>query len=78
MDKTIIKKFIDEKILLFYGRYIDDTLVIIKREHLKLVHDTLNNFDKNLNFTVDTLDNVFPHFLGIEIVQMAEVFIAKT
>ena len=71
MDKTIIKKFIDEKILLFYGRYIDDTLVMIKREHLKLVHDTLNNFDKNLNFTVDTLDNVFPHFLGIEIVQMA-------
>ena len=66
-----MKKFIDEKILLFYGRYIDDTLVIIKREHLKLVHDTLNNFDKNLNFTVDTLDNVFPHFLGIEIVQMA-------
>ena len=67
MDKTIIKNFIDDKILLFYGRYIDDTLVIIKRELLNLVHDALNNFGKNLNFTVDTLDNVFPHFLGIEI-----------
>ena len=39
MDKTIIKNFIDDKILLFYGRYIDDTLVIIKRELLNLVHD---------------------------------------
>ena len=62
MEKTIIKKF-----LLFYGRYVDDTLVVIKREHLKLVHDALNNFDENLNFTVDTFDNVVPHFLDIEI-----------
>ena len=67
MDKTIIKNFIDDKILLFYGRYIYETLVIIKRELLNLVHDALNNFGKNLNFTVVTLDNVFPHFLGIEI-----------
>ena len=51
MEKTIIKKFIDDKILLFYGCYVDDTLVIIKREHLKPFHDALNNLDKNLNFT---------------------------
>ena len=25
MEKTIIKKFINDKILLFYGRYVDDT-----------------------------------------------------
>ena len=41
VEKTIIKKFIDDKILLFYGRYVDNTLVVIKREHLKLVHDAL-------------------------------------
>ena len=67
IEKTIIKKFIDDKILLFYGRYVDDTLVVIRREHLRLVQDVLNNFDKNLNFTVDTFDNVVPHFLDIEI-----------
>ena len=33
--------FIDDKISLFYGRYVDDTLIAIKREHLKLVHDAL-------------------------------------
>ena len=41
VEKTIIKKFIDDKILLFHGRYVDNTLVVIKREHLKLVHDAL-------------------------------------
>ena len=67
MEKTIIKKFIDDKTLLFYGCYVDNTLVVIKGDHLKLVQDTLNNFDKNLNFTVDTFSNVVPHFLDIEI-----------
>ena len=71
IEKTIIKKFIDDKILLFYGRYVDDTLVLIKWEHLKLVHDALNNFDKDLNFTLDTFVNVAPHFLDNEFIQIA-------
>lgn len=29
--------------------------------------DSLNNFDKNLNFTFDKFDNVVPHFVDIEI-----------
>ena len=31
MEKTIIDKFTDDKILLFYERYVDYTLVVIKR-----------------------------------------------
>ena len=30
MEKIIIEKFIDDKILLFYGRYVDITLLVIK------------------------------------------------
>ena len=30
MEKIIIEKFIDDKILLFYGRYVDTTLLVIK------------------------------------------------
>ena len=71
MEKTIIKKFIDDTILLFYGSYVNDTLVVIKREHLKPVQDTLNNFDMNLNFTFDTFDNVVPIFLTLKFIQMA-------
>ena len=66
MKKIIIKKFIDDNILLFYGRYVEGTLVAIKRKHSKLVQDVFHNFDKNLNFTVDTFDNVVPHFPDIE------------
>ena len=66
MKKTIIKKFIDDRIL-FYGCYVNGTLVVIKREHLKLAHEALNIFNRNLNFTVDTFNNVAPHFLDIEI-----------
>ena len=37
MEKTIIKKFIDDNILLFYGHYVHDTLVVIRQEQFKLV-----------------------------------------
>ena len=67
MEKIILKKFIDDNILLFYGRYVEGTLVVIKREHSKFIQDIFHNFDKNLNFTVDTFDNVVPHFPDIEI-----------
>ena len=62
MVKTIIKKIICDKILLFYGRYVEDTLVVIRP-----VQDALKHFDKNLNFTVDIFDNIVPDFLDIEI-----------
>ena len=67
MEKTIIKKFIDKSASLFYGRHADDILFVIKREKLTFVHDALNKIDKSLNFTIDILDNVVPHFLRIEI-----------
>ena len=34
---------------------------------IKLVHDSVNHFDKNLRFTVDTFENVVPHFLDLEL-----------
>ena len=44
---------------MFYGRYADDTLVVIKPEDLNRVH--------NVKFTLDTFNDVVPHFLDIEI-----------
>ena len=51
LQKNVVKKFIDDKILLFYSRYADDTLMVIILEHL------------DLRFTVDTLGVVVPYFL---------------
>ena len=45
---------------MFYGRYLNETLVVIKPEDLNRVHNALNNFHRNLN-------DVVPHFLDTEI-----------
>ena len=52
---------------MFYGRFVDDTLIVIKPEDLNRVHNTLSNFDRNLKFTLDTFNDVDPHSLDIEI-----------
>ena len=52
---------------MFYGCYVDDTLVVIKPEDLNRVRNALNNFDRNLKFTLDIFNDVVPHFLDIEI-----------
>ena len=45
-------------------RYVDDTLLLVKNEDVQHVLNSLNNFDENLNFTVDEFhSNV--HFLDI-------------
>ena len=51
--------------LKFYGRYVDDMLVLIKSDDIKKVLKQLNSFDKNLTFTVDRFENETPHFLDI-------------
>ena len=48
-------------------RFCHQYLISVDLRHLRLVQDALNNFNKNLNFTVDIIDNVVPHFLDTEI-----------
>ena len=57
-ENIVIKKFVDDGTIKFYGRYVDDTLILMKPTDIKLVHDSVNHFDKNLRFTVDTFENV--------------------
>lgn len=65
LERKVIKQFINDKTLTFYGRYVDDTLVAIKPEDLNCAHNALNNFYRKL--TLDTFNNVVPHFLDTEI-----------
>ena len=69
LEWKVFKQFIDDKTLMFYCRYVDDNLVVIKPEDLNRVNNALNNFDRNLKFTLDTFNDVVPHFLDIEIHQ---------
>ena len=67
LENTVIKKLVDDGTIKFYGRYVDDTLVVVKPDDISKIHDELNKFDKNIQFTVDTFENETPHFLDIEI-----------
>ena len=66
-ENIVIKKLVDDGTIKFYGRYVDDTLILMKPTDIKLVHDSVNHFDKNLRFTVDTFENVVLHFLDLEL-----------
>ena len=66
-EKVIAEKLIEDEIIRFYVRYVDDTLLAIKRADISYVLNKLNRFNDNLKFTVDTYENCVPHFLDIEI-----------
>ena len=42
----------------FYGRFIDDTLVVIKPKDIVPVNQALINFDKNLRFIIDSFEKL--------------------
>ena len=65
--KVILHKWMKEKVIMFYTRYVDDTLLIIKKRYINYVLNQFNSFDKNLKFTINTFENSGPHFLDIEI-----------
>ena len=66
-EKAIVDKLIEDGIIKFYIRYVDDTLLVIKRTDISYVLNKFNSFDDNLKFTIDTFENCVPHFTDIEI-----------
>ena len=34
-------------------RYVDDNLLLVQEKDIKLIHERLNSFDKNIKFTID-------------------------
>ena len=63
LEDVVIKPLITNGTIKFYTRFVDDTLLVIKPENVKKVHNALNKFDRNLRFTVDKV----PHFLDLEL-----------
>ena len=46
-------KVINDGTVKFYCRYVDDTLFVVKSQHVSCIHKLLKSFDENLKFTVD-------------------------
>ena len=68
-ENMIVKPLIETSVLKCYCRYVDDTLVMIKKDKTQHI---LNSFDKNLRFTIDTFDNGNIHFLDTKILNNGE------
>ena len=49
-EKVLLHKLMKEKVIMFYTRYVDDTLLIIKKIDINHVLNQFNSFDKNLKF----------------------------
>ena len=62
-EKVIVNKLIEDDIIKFYIRYVDDTLLVIKSADIPYVVNRFNSSDDNLKFTIATFENCVPHFL---------------
>ena len=68
LEDKIIKDLLDNNIITFYTRYVDDTLVLVKPHHINLVLEKLNSFHPNIQFTHEEfVDHNGVHFLDIKI-----------
>ena len=66
-EKVIVDNLVKEGTIKFYVRYVDDTVLLVKRQDIDKTLQAFNGFDKNLKFTVDKFENETPHFLDLEI-----------
>ena len=58
---------IDSGLIKFYGRYVEDTLVLAKPEHFDAILCQLNSFHSNLCFMIDKFEDDNVHFLDISL-----------
>ena len=66
-EKVVVENLIKTSIVKLYARYVDDTLLVVKRKDIDFIIQKFNSFDKRLKFTIDTFEHCVPHFLDIEI-----------
>ena len=65
-EKVIVNQLIENNIVKFYIRYVDNTLLVLRKKNIDIALNKFNSFNKNLKFTVDAFENCVPHFLDIE------------
>ena len=66
-EGVIVSELINDSVIKFYKRYVDDTLVLIKPSDISAVLAKLNSVDRNLKFTVDTFSDGLIHLLDIKV-----------
>ena len=57
MESIIIKSFLDQNILLFYCRYVDDCLLLVRKRYKHIILQKINTFDPYLKFTEEIMSD---------------------
>ena len=68
-ESKVIKPLMSYSAIKFYCQYVDNTLVVVKPQHVSRIHKLLNGSDKSLKFTVNMFENEVPYFLDLEMSQ---------
>ena len=62
-----VKKLINQGLIAFYCKYVDDILLLIKRSTITAISEHFHKFDPDIRFTFDLFKNSTQHFLEINI-----------
>ena len=65
LERVVVKDVFSKGYLKFYIRFMDDTLVLMKKFDVPIVLQALNGFHKNLDFIMNVFENKKIHFLDI-------------
>ena len=68
-ENVIFYELIEKTIVKFYIKLVDDTLLVIGKNGIKIVLNKFNSVNKNLQFTIDIFGNCASYFMDIEILQ---------
>ena len=72
-ENVIIKPLLRNKTLGFYKRYVDDTLVLVKKSDIGKLLPLFNSYHKDIQFTVDVFEDGNIHFLDLKITDQLEI-----
>ena len=58
-EKIIVETLMEEKVIMFYTRYVDDTLLVIKESNINYVLNQFNSFDNTWSLPLTHSKTVF-------------------
>ena len=65
LESDVIKTHIQTGEIIYYGRYVDDTVIITKKGSKEKIFEKMNFFDKDLIFTEEPIKNNKLIFLDV-------------
>ena len=67
LETSCLKNYSED--VLLYKRYVDDCLLIVKKDKIEEILSTFNNYNNNLQFTIERETNNSINFLDIQLIR---------